>query len=248
MTDDSGPTSPVEWRQRVRAGYDDLAEHYAADREQDPQELALVEELADRTEESPTNEESSPRILDAGCGDGRIAAGPLAERGAAVVGFDASRRQLELASETLAGADAVTGSDADDSALDAADTARPAARHPTLVQGDLTTLPFGAGTFDGVAALHSIIHVPREEHATVLAEFARVLEAGGWLLLTTGVGPWKGKNPDWLDAGAEMRWSFHGAEWTREALGDAGFVVADERTIGDELGAGEWRYLLARRH
>lgn len=222
---ESDPDGGVEQRRHVREGYDELAAEYAENREQNQQELALVEELVDRIGGS------TPRILDAGCGNGRAAARPLAERGAAVVGLDVSRSQLELASETLA---------------DPSADGSTAASRPSLVQGDLTALPFEAGSFDGLAALHSIIHVPDEEHATVLAEFARVLDSGGWLLLTSGVGAWEGRNPDWLDSGAAMRWSFHGAEWTRETLADVGFTVADERTIGDDLGGGEWRYFLAR--
>ncbi|WP_247729436.1 class I SAM-dependent methyltransferase [Halovivax limisalsi] len=215
----------IEQRRQVREGYDELATAYADERDQDPDELALVEELFDRIDEQ------APRVLDAGCGDGRAASRPLAELGAGVVGLDVSRSQLELASETF---DEVGAERADGNV-------------PERVQGDLTGLPFETDSFDGICALHSIIHVPTGEHEAVLAEFARVLDAGGWLLLTTGTGAWEGENPDWLDGGAAMRWSFHDAAWTRETLEAVGFTVADARTIGDELGGGEWRYLLARR-
>ncbi|MFC3957959.1 class I SAM-dependent methyltransferase [Halovivax cerinus] len=218
---DSTPDDATAQRRRVREGYDELARTYAAEREQDSEELALVEELYARIDGT------RPRVVDAGCGDGGAASQPLLDLGAAVVGLDVSRSQLELASETV-------GRTVEGNAI-------------PLVQGDLTSLPFEADVFDGICALHSIIHVPKAEHETVLEEFARVTAAGGWLLLTVGTGAWEGENPDWLDGGAAMRWSFHDAAWTRETLDDVGFTVADAWTIGDELGSEEWRYLLAQR-
>ncbi len=216
-TDDAGReranAAAVDQRRLVRDGYDELAETYADSRDQDEAELALLEELRSGLD-SP-----EPRILDAGCGDGRAAARPLADR-AAVVGLDVSRAQLQLAAETV---------------------------DVPLVQGELTALPFEPATFDAVCAFHSIIHVPRSEHETVFREFARVLSGGGRLLVSVGEAGWEGANPDWLDGGAEMAWSFHDLEWSRAALADAGFRIADEWSIGDELGDGSWRYLLAVR-
>jgi len=101
---------------------------------------------------------------------------------------------------------------------------------------------------DALTALHSVIHVPREHHERVFAEFARVLRPCGRLLVTTGVGEWEGENDDWLDSGAEMRWSFHGREASLELLDDAGFDVEDDTVVGDELGdgGGEWLFVTAR--
>lgn len=160
------------------------------------------------------------RVLDAGCGAGVPATAALLAAGHRVVGLDASREQLRLAGERV-----------------------PAAAR---VQGDLAGLPFREEAFDGLVAYHSIIHVPREEHGRVLGEFARVLRPGGRLLVTTGVEPWEGTNPDWLDAGAEMVWSFHGRERSLELLTETGFDVEDEAVVGDEMGGGEWLFVRAR--
>ena len=135
------------------------------------------------------------RLLAAGCGPGDS---PLRVAGRTGVGLDFSREQLKIARERL-----------------------PA----TLVQGDMTALPFAAGSFDAVAALYSLIHIPLADHRTVLGEFARVLRLRGELLVTEGAAEWRGSNPDWLDTGTEMHWSMAGPEATREQLRDTGFEV-----------------------
>lgn len=160
------------------------------------------------------------RVLDAGCGAGEPVGATLATD-LEVVGMDISRRQLELASGNVP--------------------------NVALAQGDLTNLPLDAGSFDGAVAFHSIIHVPTESHAAVYEEFARVVRPGGHLLATVGPGAWEGTNPDWLDAGAEMRWSFPDLEVSLGHLDDAGFEVQNHVNIGDQLGGGSWEYVLAER-
>lgn len=160
------------------------------------------------------------RVLDAGCGAGDPIAAAL-NTDFEVVGLDISRRQLQLACENV-----------------------PEAR---LLQGDLTTLPFAEEVFDGIVAFHSVIHVPTDHHAAVYEEFGRVVRLGGHVLVTVGTGAWEGTNPDWLDAGAEMRWSFPDLEVSLGHLDDAGFEVLERRTVGDQLGGGRWVYVLARK-
>ena len=99
----------------------------------------------------------------------------------------------------------------------------------------MTSLPFSTGAFVAVTALHSLIHVPLDEHRTVLAEFARVLSPGGLVLLTEGDEEWVGENPDWLGTGVEMRWEIAGLEATREGLDREGFEVLDTWGRRDEL-------------
>lgn len=144
-----------------------------------------------------------PLVLDAGCGQGTPVLERLANDGPAV-GLDVSGAQLALAA-------------------DAAPTA-------ALVQGDMTTLPFADRSFDAVVAFWSLIHVPMDAHARVIAEFGRVLRPDGRLLVCEGTDEWEGENPDWLDTGVRMAWNVAGAAATREQLRDAGFAV--ERTWG----------------
>lgn len=161
---------------------------------------------------------ASARVLDAGCGGGRAVLETLADE-YETVGLDLSAEQLRLANQRA-----------------------PAAG---LVRGDLTRLPVADDAVDGLTALHSVIHVPREHHEQVFDEFGRVLRPGGQLLLTTGVGEWEGANDDWLESGAAMQWSFHGRERSLELLRDAGFEVVEDAVVGDELGGGEWLFVRA---
>jgi len=159
------------------------------------------------------------RVLDAGCGAGV----PVLSRfdlAFDVVGLDLSREQLRRAHE----------------------------RSPTaaLVQGDMTALPFRDGVFDGLVALHSIIHVPREAHDAVYREFHRVLAAGAPALVTTGTDAYEGGTPNWLGSGVEMQWSFPAAAETLSALEAAGFTVEEETRVPDEHGGGEFLFVRVR--
>lgn len=164
----------------------------------------------------------SARVLDAGCGQGSPVLQRLAAAVEDAVGLDFSREQLRLAAGNVPEA--------------------------ALVAGDLTALPLRSDSFDAAVAYHSLIHVPLDDHRTVLAELARVLRPGGRLLVSEGTGAWTGTNPDWLDTGVEMQWDVAGAEATREHLRDAGFAVTGEWTVGDSLedDDGTWRFFAAR--
>ncbi|NHN48658.1 class I SAM-dependent methyltransferase [Halostella sp. JP-L12] len=146
------------------------------------------------------------RLLDAGCGQGTPV---LARADVEAVGLDFSPAQLRLASENAPGA--------------------------ALLRGDMGRLPFGADSFDAVTAFHSLIHVPLDDHQTVVDEFARVLRPGGRVLVSEGLTEWEGRNPDWLDSGAAMEWHIAGAEATREHLRTAGFDVLDQWAVDDTL-------------
>ena len=147
-------------------------------------------------------------VLDAGCGQGTPVL-PEVSTTATAVGVDFSREQLRLATEHAPDA--------------------------SLVQGDMTTLPFRSATFDAVVAYWSLIHVPMDDHQTVLEEFARVLRPGGRILVTEGTEEWIGENPDWLDSGVTMEWNIAGANATRDQLRNAGFAIVDRWGVPDSL-------------
>jgi SAM-dependent methyltransferase len=157
------------------------------------------------------------RVLDAGCGAGV----PVATRLAAaydVVGVDFSVEQVQRARANVPRA--------------------------AFAQGDMTTLAFADDSFDAVCAFFSLIHVPMDEHPRAVREFHRVLRPGGVALLTVGGDEWTGSNPDWLDTGVEMHWSFPDTETSVRHLREVGFDVLQRWTVEDELG-GAFPFLLA---
>ena len=155
-------------RNEVRRAWDAVAETYAARRDPDGSDAALIDDLLDALAGDPAAD-GDPRVLDVGCGDG---ARTLANLPPGSVGLDVSRRGLELAGETV-----------------------PAAR---LVHGEMTALPFGDDRFDAVTAYHAVFHVERERHPEAYDEFARVLRPGGRLLMTLSGGRFETVRRGWM--------------------------------------------------
>ena len=123
---------------------------------------ARAAELAERVRRFlvPTGDE---RALDAGTGTGALAFA-LAPIVREVVGVDLVPELLEQA--------------------------RARARdHPNVsfVEGDITKLPFGYGSFDLAGTLRTLHHVPRPELA--VAEMTRVTRPGGRLLVVDQIAP-----------------------------------------------------------
>ncbi|MBW4719386.1 class I SAM-dependent DNA methyltransferase [Saccharothrix obliqua] len=100
-------------------------------------------------------------VVDVGCGPGRITA-HLAGLGLDVHGVDLSPGMVAVARD----------------------------RHPGLrfEVGSMTALDLPDGVLGGLVAWYSLIHVPPELHADVLAGFHRVLAPGGHLLLAFQAG------------------------------------------------------------
>lgn len=98
----------------------------------------------------------SARVLDAGCGAGHLTA-ELADRGATVVGLDASRGMLGYARERLPAVEFLL-----------ADLGR--------------DLPFEAAAFDGVTSSLALHYV--REWNTLFGELRRVVRPGGWVVVS----------------------------------------------------------------
>ncbi|MDV7349707.1 class I SAM-dependent methyltransferase [Halorubrum distributum] len=156
-------------RKAVRRAWDEVAETYAARRDPDGSDAALIDDLLDSLSDDPRGADGDPLVLDVGCGDG---ARTLANLPPESVGLDVSRRGLDLAAETV-----------------------PDAR---LVHGEMSALPFAAGRFDAIAAYHVVFHVERERHPDVYDEFARVLRPGGRLLATLPSGRFETVRRNWM--------------------------------------------------
>ena len=148
----------------------------------------------------------------------------LADGGFAVTGVDVSARQLELVRTNVP--------------------------EGTFLKADMSEVDFGAETFDGVVAFHSIIHVPRADHPALLADIHRWLMPGGHFLATMTVTDFEGEESDWEGWGAAMRWSHYNRETNVAMLRRSGFeiVYAEPRT-GQGTGDAEetWLWVLARK-
>jgi 2-polyprenyl-3-methyl-5-hydroxy-6-metoxy-1,4-benzoquinol methylase len=167
---------------------------------------------------------SEAAVLDLGCGAGVPVTRWLADRGFAVTGVDVSAKQLELARTNVP--------------------------EGTFLKADMTEVTFAPESFDAVVAFHSIIHVPRTEHPTLLESFHRWLEPGGALLATMTVADYEGRDEDWEGWGAPMVWSHYGRNANVAMLREAGFEMryAEPRTgrgTGDETET--WLWVLARK-
>ncbi len=150
----SSAPDPLDFR-TVRHAYDTVAEDYATHlpdtRAEAPLDLAMVDAFA----EAVTSGDRA-RVLDAGCGAGRMSR-YLAERGCLVEGVDLSSRMVAMA--------------------------RRDHRDLAFTVGSLTDLPYPDDQFAGVMLWYSIIHTPPAGQARIFAEATRVLRPGGYLLV-----------------------------------------------------------------
>jgi SAM-dependent methyltransferase len=151
---------------------------------------------------------SGLRILDAGCGDARLAVA-LAERGAAVTGIDAEPRML-AAGRAYAESRGVT---------------------VQLVQGDVRALPFPDGSFDVVLAVTVLCFVDDAPRAA--GEMARVLCPGGRLVIGE-LGRWslwaaKRRVSGWLGSPVWRSARFRTARDLKRLMTGAGLDVTSVR-------------------
>ncbi len=150
------------------------------------------------------------RVLDAGCGAGMPVAQILSQR-FKVTGVDFSRAQIELAKKHVPKAE--------------------------FICQDMTELDFPTNSFDGICSYYAIIHIPRDEHQSLLVNFHRMLKPGGYALLCLGA-----ENLiDDIDEnflGTRMYWSHFDAETYLKILKEAGFTVIWSKRVADESCAG----------
>ncbi len=141
--------------------------------------------------------EERPALLDLGCGPGRDTL-YFGGQGYPVVGVDLSWGMLDEALRRV-----------------------PAGR---FVQADMRRLPLAAGSFGGIWACASLLHLPKTAAGVALAEMYRVLRPGGTLFLAVK----RGSDESWRGPeGAELRFFFAhylpSEIWNRVA--EAGFEV-----------------------
>jgi len=157
-------------------------------------------------EELVTRLPKGAKILDAGCGAGIPISQILIER-FEVTGVDFSEAQIELARKNVPNA--------------------------SFICEDMTKLDFPANTFDGITSYYAIIHIPREEHRSLLANFCKMLKPGGLALLCLGAD----HLIDDIDEnylGTRMYWSHFDSETYLQMLKDCGFTTIWSKRVADE--------------
>lgn len=208
------------------SGYDLVAERYAT-------------EFGDELDHKPIDRAlyglfaelvgPGARVGDVGCGPGQISA-HLATLGLRPVGVDPSHGMVEVARR----------------------------RNPSLESrvGSFSELGVADGEWDGAVAAYSIIHVPEPDRPAAVANLARAVSSGGWLLLSFHVSmadhePGSALTlEEWWDEPVQIEFHFIDPDQLIAELDSAGFttVARTEREPVPEVEAPSRRcYLLAQR-
>lgn len=142
----------------IQKSYDTVARVYADEIYDELKGKPFDRELLDRFAERVRGR--GP-VCDVGCGPGQIAR-YLRDRGVDALGLDVSTGMLAQARRL----------------------------NPDLpfVQSSMLALGLGSETLAGIAAFYCIIHIPRAQVVTALAEMRRVVRPRGYLLITFHLG------------------------------------------------------------
>jgi ubiquinone/menaquinone biosynthesis C-methylase UbiE len=155
---------------------------------------------------------ANAHVLDAGCGAGIPISQILSER-FRITGVDFSEAQIELAKKNVPGAE--------------------------FLREDMTRLDFPENTFDGITSYYAIIHIPRDEHQALLANFYRMLKPGGFALLCLGAEHLV-DDVDENYLGTRMYWSHYDSETYLKMMEEIGFTIVWSKIVADSTceGAG----------
>jgi len=148
---------------------------------------------------------TNARTLDAGCGAG-IPVAQILSQNFQVIGVDFSQAQIELARQHVPNVE--------------------------FICQDITKLDFPEDTFDAICSYYAIIHIPRDEHQALFANFYKMLQPGGLALLCLGA-----ENLlDDIDEdffGARMFWSHFDSDTYLKMLKDTAFSVLWSKQVED---------------
>lgn len=173
---------------------------------------------------------SNATILDIGCGSGIPIASTLAGQDFRVTGVDISASQIAQARINVPSGTFI---------------------HADMLSPNINEILLAA-SFDGVVAMFSVFHLPRERHPEVLDRIAAWLRPGGYLLMTTSpvtsgdeesVSTVDDLSPNHMNEankadtsveifyGVDMYWSSYADGWYRAMLKERGFEVLENRTF-----------------
>ena len=158
------------------------------------------------------------KILDAGCGSGKISA-LLNSYGLYVVGIDISENMLKLAKKNV--------------------------RKSRFYKMDIRKLTFRKNYFDGIISLYTIIHVPRKYHLSILSKFYKILKPEGAMLISVGINDSKLKIENFH--GARMYWSHFDKKKNSELLRKVGFIIKWKKIVGSRHNRHQLIFVMKRR-
>jgi SAM-dependent methyltransferase len=156
---------------------------------------------------------------DMGCGPGHVAR-YLHERGVRICGIDLSLAMIERAQHLTPGI--------------------------KFRQGDMLALDTPDGTWAGIAAFYSIIHIPRGDMPQALGELHRVLRPGGLLLLAFHIGDEAIHLDEWWGHKVCIDFFFFRPEEVAERLQAAGFEVGAVSVVRAKCGVFACRFAGSR--
>lgn len=201
----------------VQAGYDKIAADYA---QGSFQRGETAEQPVDQKVLDLLVARVEGVVCDLGCGPGHHAR-YLRDQGVQVVGVDLSPGML----------------------------AQARLRNPDIefLQASMYRLPVANESWGAIAAMYSIIHIPRGETVRVLREIRRTLCSGGLLLLAFYVGQATIRSWRWKNIPVSMTYThFRSGEMDRY-LTKAGFALEGDLEIQGDPGSAMTRYVFARK-
>lgn len=183
--------------ERTQSSYDRVADEYAARIYDELRHKPFDRALLDRF----ANEVRDAGLAcDMGCGPGHVAR-YLQERGALVCGVDLSFEMIARARRLNPGIE--------------------------FTQGNMLALDVEDDRWAGIAAMYSIIHIPRRDVVRALRELGRVLEPGGPLLLSFHIGHDHLHRDEWWGQVVDVDFHFFQPEEMAASLASAGFDVEE---------------------
>jgi len=210
----------VKNRTERKSSYDRVADEYVRRMLDELRDKPFDREVLDRFADAVRGQGA---VCDIGCGPGHVTR-YLRDRGVEISGIDISEAMIERARRLNAGIE--------------------------FQQGDMTSLPVPDGTWVGIVAFYSIIHVSRDEVVATLRELHRTLRPTGLLLLAFHVGTETMHLDEWLGQKVSVDFVLFTPQEMTLYLRAAGFEIADikEREPYPDIEHQRRRaYILARR-
>jgi SAM-dependent methyltransferase len=205
----------------LRESYDRIAEDYARDFRDELTHKPFDRKMLDWLIEKVGE---AGVICDMGCGPGQVTR-YLAERGARACGIDLSPAMVRQA--RIANADL-----------------------PFEVGDMLDLAGVPDGSYGGIAAFYSIIHIPHADLPRALRELRRVLRPDGILLITFHIGREVVHRDEWWGKEVDIDFLFFQTEDMKSHLSTAGFAleeVVERDPYPDVEYPSRRAYLFARR-